>query len=314
MAKVTGLLVLLCLSLLASAQEHNKELLQGTWILSGVRSIPSFVGYRSNYNSIDSFKTVKILNDSFMKMEFNKDTLTVIKHQTYNKDTQDYQYELDNDGCWLKTWPIDKKKKNKHKKRVRLNYVTNESMMISESFFNSATSLSTFIRTELYFNREVPLHGEKERNRLAGTWHVSNTDSLESNIWRMDTIILKRQPKPLSKTYQTNSYGDTVLLTTFFHQINIRQGLLIESIESEDVKLKTTKQLTTKSSSKSLGYASFESFTYPHTAIKHPSGEFTKIIHSNSVVELWPHYETSEFLLFKYQLTNDTLTLHKLQY
>ena len=37
MAKVTGLLVLLCLSLLASAQEHNKELLQGTWILSGCK-------------------------------------------------------------------------------------------------------------------------------------------------------------------------------------------------------------------------------------------------------------------------------------
>ena len=54
MAKVTGLLVLLCLSLLASAQEHNKELLQGTWILSGVRSIPSFVGYRFAHHFFSS--------------------------------------------------------------------------------------------------------------------------------------------------------------------------------------------------------------------------------------------------------------------
>jgi hypothetical protein len=304
MAKVSGLLVLLCLSLLASAQQHNKELLQGTWIVSGVRSIPSFVGYRSNYNSIDSFKTVKILNDSFMKLEFNRDTLTIIKHQTYNNDTQDYLYELHNDGYWLKTWPVDKKKKNKHKKRVRLNYISNESMMISESFFNAATSLSTSIRTELYFNKEVPLHVEKERNRLAGTWHVTRHYNLQSHIWGMDSIILQREPSYFSKTSKISSYGDTLSTSKKYHIINFdtENFSILDSISTETIKRDVPER--------PKGTPRFESYIYGK-----PNSQFLKfsIVFHNSLVEFIPLNSDLTTKFYSYTFENDKLVLTKQQ-
>lgn len=121
MDKVIGLIIFLGISISANAQQqHTKELLQGTWTLSGARSIPSFISYRSVYNTIDSFKTVNVLTDSIIQLKFNYDTLTIFQFSDYKNDTNQYIFDISSEGLWINLWPSGKKKKRKYRKRLIL--------------------------------------------------------------------------------------------------------------------------------------------------------------------------------------------------